>query len=98
MMAQFAGRYNTAQATDLLTRIAEVRIQRYADWAVKYELVGHSHPQAAEQQDRGRRRVERADREGVLPALFLRNPALHPGHPEQYVEGNVAELSGFRAD
>jgi hypothetical protein len=38
-MAQFAGRYDTSPAQDLLTHIADVRIQRYADWAVKYELV-----------------------------------------------------------
>ena len=39
LMAQFAGRYDTAPAQDLLTRVADVRIKRYADWAVKYELV-----------------------------------------------------------
>ena len=39
LMAQFAARYDTAPAPDLLTRIADVRIKRYADWAVKYELV-----------------------------------------------------------
>jgi len=39
LMAQFAGRYDTAPATDLLVRIADVRIRRYADWTVKYELV-----------------------------------------------------------
>ncbi|MCX5645872.1 MAG: hypothetical protein NTZ17_14520 [Phycisphaerae bacterium] len=39
LMAQFAGRYNTAAAQDLLARVADVRIARYADWAVKYELV-----------------------------------------------------------
>jgi hypothetical protein len=39
LMAQFAGRYDTAPAQDLLIRIADVRIKRYADWAVKYELV-----------------------------------------------------------
>jgi hypothetical protein len=38
-MAQFAGRYNTAAAQDLLARVADVRIGRYADWAVQYELV-----------------------------------------------------------
>ena len=39
LMAQFAGRYDTAPAVDLLIRVADVRIKRYADWAVKYELV-----------------------------------------------------------
>jgi hypothetical protein len=39
LMAQFAGRYDTAPAQDLLIRVAEVRIKRYAEWAVKYELV-----------------------------------------------------------
>jgi hypothetical protein len=39
LMAQFAGRYDTAPARDLLGRIADIRIKRYADWAVKYELV-----------------------------------------------------------
>ncbi len=39
LMAQFAGRFDAAPAQDLLTRIADVRIKRYADWAVKYELV-----------------------------------------------------------
>ncbi len=39
LMAQFAGRYDTAPAVDLLIHIADVRIKRYADWAVKYELV-----------------------------------------------------------
>ncbi len=39
LMAQFAGRYDTSPAQDLLIRIADVRIKRYADWAVKYELV-----------------------------------------------------------
>lgn len=39
LMAQFASRYDTAPAQDLLGRIAEVRIKRYADWAVRYELV-----------------------------------------------------------
>jgi hypothetical protein len=38
-MAQFAGRYDTSPAQDLLSRIADVRIKRYADWAVRYELV-----------------------------------------------------------
>ncbi|MEN6575873.1 MAG: hypothetical protein ABFD90_05970 [Phycisphaerales bacterium] len=39
LMAQFAGRYDTAPAVDLLVRIANVRIKCYADWAVNYELV-----------------------------------------------------------
>lgn len=39
LMAQFAGRYNTAPATELLGRIADIRIKNYADWNVKYELV-----------------------------------------------------------
>jgi hypothetical protein len=38
-MAQFAGRFNTAPAQDLLSRIADARIKRYADWSVRYELV-----------------------------------------------------------
>jgi hypothetical protein len=39
LMAQFAGRYNTAPATELLGRIADIRLKNYADWNVKYELV-----------------------------------------------------------
>jgi hypothetical protein len=39
LMAQFAGRYDTPPAQDLLSRIADARIKRYADWAVRYELV-----------------------------------------------------------
>jgi hypothetical protein len=39
VMAQFAGRFDTAPARNLLIRIADVRIKCYADWAVKYELV-----------------------------------------------------------
>lgn len=39
LMAQFAGRYNTAPAGELLARIADVRIKAYAGWNVKYELV-----------------------------------------------------------
>jgi hypothetical protein len=39
LMAQFAGRYNTAQAGELLARIADARIKAYAGWSVKYELV-----------------------------------------------------------
>ena len=38
-MAQFAGRFDTPQAVELLGRIADVRIKSYADWNVKYELV-----------------------------------------------------------
>lgn len=39
LMAQFAGRFDTAPAQNLLSRIADARIARYADWAVGYELV-----------------------------------------------------------
>jgi hypothetical protein len=39
LMAQFAARYDTGPAQDLLIRIADVRIKCYADWAVQYELV-----------------------------------------------------------
>lgn len=39
LMAQFAGRYDTAPAVDLLVSIAEVRIQNYADGTASYELV-----------------------------------------------------------
>jgi len=39
LMAQFAGRYDTAPTQGLLARIAEVRIKGYADGAVKCELV-----------------------------------------------------------
>lgn len=39
LMAQFAGRDGTAPAAELLGRIADVRIQHYAAWNVKYELV-----------------------------------------------------------
>ncbi len=38
-MAQFAGRFDTGQATTLLMRIAEVRVRSYADWSVSYELM-----------------------------------------------------------
>jgi hypothetical protein len=38
LMAQFAGRCGTAQADELLVRIADVRIKSYAQWAVSYEL------------------------------------------------------------
>jgi hypothetical protein len=39
LMAQFAGRYDIAQANDLLIRIADIRMKNYAEWAVSYELV-----------------------------------------------------------
>jgi len=39
LMAQFAGRYDTPQAVELLGRIADARIKSYAAWDVKYELV-----------------------------------------------------------
>ncbi|MBM4028615.1 MAG: hypothetical protein FJ280_24940 [Planctomycetes bacterium] len=39
LMAQFAGRYDTTPTQDLLLDIADVRIQSYADWTVRYELV-----------------------------------------------------------
>lgn len=39
LMAQFAGRYNSPAAEELLLRIAEVRIRRYVEWAVQYELM-----------------------------------------------------------
>lgn len=38
LMANFAGRFTTPQAQGLLVQIADVRIGRYADWSVKYEL------------------------------------------------------------
>lgn len=38
-MAEFAGRFNTAQATELLMHVAEARIGSYADWSVSYELM-----------------------------------------------------------
>jgi hypothetical protein len=38
LMAQFAGRYNTAAADELLGRVAEARIQDYANRTVGYEL------------------------------------------------------------
>jgi len=37
LMARFAGETDTAQSGDLLLRIADRRIKRYAEWAVKYE-------------------------------------------------------------
>ncbi|HNS20034.1 MAG TPA: hypothetical protein PKH24_06020 [Sedimentisphaerales bacterium] len=39
VMAQFAGRYDTPTAVNLLVHIADVRAKDYADWAVRYELV-----------------------------------------------------------
>jgi len=39
LMAEFAGRNATAQADELLARVADTRITRYADWSVRYELV-----------------------------------------------------------
>lgn len=38
-MAQFTGRFDTAQAAELLMHIAEARIRSYADWSVGYELM-----------------------------------------------------------
>ena len=38
LMAKFAGRFATGQAQRLLVQIADVRIGRYADWSVNYEL------------------------------------------------------------
>jgi len=39
LMAEFAADVNIAQAKDLLLRIADMRIKRYADWTVEYELL-----------------------------------------------------------
>ena len=39
LMAEFAGRFNTAEAESLLVRVADARVARYADWTVSYELV-----------------------------------------------------------
>ena len=39
LMAQFAGQRNTEAARQLLARVADARIRRYADWDVEYELV-----------------------------------------------------------
>ncbi len=39
LMAQFAGRYDTVPAVELLVSIAEVRIQNYADGTASYELI-----------------------------------------------------------
>ena len=38
LIAQFAGGVKIPQAEQLLCRIANIRIKRYADWTVKYEL------------------------------------------------------------
>jgi hypothetical protein len=38
-MAEFAGRYDTPAAQDLLVQVADTRIARYANWTVEYELV-----------------------------------------------------------
>jgi hypothetical protein len=37
LIAQFAAGLNTPQAEELLMQIADLRIQKYADWSVKYE-------------------------------------------------------------
>lgn len=39
LIAQFAGRFDTAQAAGLLIGVADARIRRYADWSVDYELM-----------------------------------------------------------
>jgi len=39
LMAQFASRFGTAPAQDLLLAVADARIKRYAEGTVKYELV-----------------------------------------------------------
>jgi hypothetical protein len=38
LMVEFAGRYNTAGAEDLLVHAADARIKRYAAWDARYEL------------------------------------------------------------
>ena len=38
LIAQFAAGVNMPQAEQLLCQIADIRIKRYADWTVKYEL------------------------------------------------------------
>lgn len=38
-MAEFAGRFDTAQASGLLMHVADARIRSYADWSVSYELM-----------------------------------------------------------
>jgi len=39
LMAEFAAAVNIAQGEDLLCRIADMRMKRYADWTVQYELL-----------------------------------------------------------
>ena len=39
LMVRFAAELNIDQAEDLLCRIADMRIKRYTDWSVEYELV-----------------------------------------------------------
>lgn len=39
LMAEFAAAVNIAQGEDLLGQIADMRMKRYADWTVKYELL-----------------------------------------------------------
>ena len=39
LMANFAAEVNISQAEELLLQIADMRIKRYADWTVKYELL-----------------------------------------------------------
>ncbi len=39
LIARFAADLNIPQSNELLLRIADLRIERYADWTVKYELL-----------------------------------------------------------
>jgi len=39
LMAEFAAGVNITQGEDLLLQIADMRMKRYADWTVKYELL-----------------------------------------------------------
>ncbi len=39
LMAEFAAAVNVAQGEELLGQIADMRMKRYADWTVKYELL-----------------------------------------------------------
>jgi hypothetical protein len=39
LMAEFAGRFSTGEAANLLVRVADARIASYADWTVSFELV-----------------------------------------------------------
>ena len=39
LMAEFAARVDIPQAEELLLQIADMRIRRYADWTVEYELL-----------------------------------------------------------